>query len=128
MSSPSQPRKATTQKPPAKQATPPAAPQANQATIATAPLNTMAMLGFILSLCGVVSGITAIPGIVLSHIGLNQIKRTGESGHGFALAGLIVGYCLVGLSVLAVFFILLFAVLIPLFVLGGLAAFTHRMH
>ena len=96
--------------------------------MSTAPLNTMALVGFILSLSAVATGITLIPGIVLSHIGLNQIKRTGESGHGFALAGLIVGYCLVGLSVLAVFFILLFAVLIPLFVLGGLAAFTHRMH
>jgi hypothetical protein len=88
----------------------------------------MAVVGFILSLCGIISGITAIPGIVLSHIGLSQMKRTGESGHGFALAGLIVGYSLVGLSVLAVFFVLLFAVLIPIFVLGGLAAFTHRMH
>jgi peptidyl-prolyl cis-trans isomerase B (cyclophilin B) len=92
------------------------------ATMSNAPLNTMALVGFILSLCGLISGITAIPGIVLSHIGLSQIKRTGESGRGFAVAGLIVGYCLVGLSVLAVFFIVLFAFLIPLMVAGSLAS------
>ena len=90
--------------------------------MSNAPLNTMALVGFILSLCGLISGITAIPGIVLSHIGLSQIKRTGESGRGFAVAGLIVGYCLVGLSVLAVFFIVLFAFLIPLMVAGSLAS------
>jgi peptidyl-prolyl cis-trans isomerase B (cyclophilin B) len=89
-------------------------------TISTAPLNTMALVGFILSLSAVATGITLIPGIVLSHIGMNQIKRTGESGRGFALAGLVVGYCLLGLSVLAGFFVLLFLVLIPLIAVGSL--------
>ena len=74
----------------------------------------MALIGFILSVSGVVVGITVIPGIVLSHIGMSQIKRTGESGRGFALAGLVVGYCLVGLSVIAVIIVLLLAILFPL--------------
>jgi peptidyl-prolyl cis-trans isomerase B (cyclophilin B) len=85
-----------------------------QATISTSPLNVMALIGFILSVSGVVVGITVIPGIVLSHIGMSQIKRTGESGRGFALAGLVVGYCLVGLSVIAVIIVLLLAILFPL--------------
>ena len=89
-------------------------------TISTSPLNTMALVGFILSVSGVATGITIIPGIVLSHIGMSQIKRTGESGRGFALAGIIVGYCLLGLSVLAGFFVLLFLVLIPLIAVGSL--------
>lgn len=93
-----------------------------QPTISTAPLNTMALVGFILSLCGLVSGITAIPGVVLSHIGLSQIQRTGESGRGFAVTGLVVGYCLIGLSVLAGVLIVLFAILIPLMVAGSLAS------
>ena len=83
-------------------------------TISTSPLNTMALVGFILSVSGVATGITIIPGIVLSHIGFSQIKRTGESGRGFAVAGLL------GLSVLAVFFVLLFLVLIPLIAVGSL--------
>jgi len=89
-------------------------------TISTSPLNVMALIGFILSVSGVVVGITVIPGIVLSHIGFSQIKRTGEAGRGFALAGIIVGYCLVGLSLLALFFVLLFLVLIPLIAVGSL--------
>ena len=89
-------------------------------TISNSPLNTMALVGFILSVSGVATGITVIPGIVLSHIGMSQIKRTGESGRGFALAGIIVGYGLLGLSVLAGFFVLLFLVLIPLIAVGSL--------
>ena len=83
-------------------------------TISTAPLNTMALVGFILSLSAMATGITLIPGIVLSHIGLSQIKRTGESGRGFAVAGLVVGYCLLGLSVLGVIIVVILAVLFPL--------------
>lgn len=90
--------------------------------MSTSPLNIMALVGFILSLSGLVVGITVIPGIVLSHIGLSQIKRTGESGRGFALTGLVVGYCLVGLSVLAVIVVVLLAILFPFLFLGFFAA------
>lgn len=31
-------------------------------------------------------------GIILGHIALNQIKRTGEGGRGLAIAGLVIGY------------------------------------
>ena len=31
-------------------------------------------------------------GIVLGHIALSQIKRTGEDGRGLAIAGLVIGY------------------------------------
>lgn len=95
-------------------------PATKTSTMATAPLNTMALVGFILSLSSVAVGITLIPGIVLSHIGFSQIKSSGESGRGFALAGIVVGYCLLGLSLLAVFFIILFLVLIPLIAVGSL--------
>lgn len=62
----------------------------------------MALVGFILSLAGFVVGITAIPGIVLGHIGLSQIKKTGEDGHGLAVAALIMGYIQVGLAILGI--------------------------
>jgi len=47
--------------------------------------------------------------IVTGHIARSQIRRTGESGGGLALAGLIIGYCYIG------FFVLFLAVLIPVF-------------
>jgi len=90
--------------------------------MSSSPLNIMALVGFILSVSGVATGVTVIPGIVLSHIGMSQIKRTGESGRGFALAGLVVGYCLVGLSVLAVIVVVLLAILFPFLFLGFFAA------
>ena len=85
----------------------------------------MALVGFILSLSGVATGITLIPGIVLSHIGMSQIKRTGESGRGFALAGLIVGYCLLGLSVLAIIVVVILAVIFPLLFVNALSSMRY---
>jgi uncharacterized protein YacL len=34
----------------------------------------------------------SIVGIILGHIALGQIKRTGENGRGLAIAGLVIGY------------------------------------
>ncbi len=94
--------------------------------MSTAPLNTMALVGFILSLSGVATGITLIPGIVLSHIGFSQIKRTGESGRGFALAGIIVGYCLLALSVLAVVVVVILVIVFPLIFVNALSSMRMR--
>jgi hypothetical protein len=84
------------------------------------PTNTMALVGFILSLAGFVTGITAIPGIVLGHIGLHQIKRTGEAGHGLGVAAPIIGYIQVGLWVLAL------AAMIVVIALFGLTWMNHN--
>jgi hypothetical protein len=73
----------------------------NEVVTETKPTNTMALVGFILSLAGFFTGLTAIPGIVLGHIGLHQIKRTGENGRGFGVAALVMGYIQVGIWVLA---------------------------
>jgi len=94
--------------------------------MSTAPLNTMALVGFILSLSGVATGITLIPGIVLSHIGFSQIKRTGESGRGFALAGIIVGYCLLALSVLAVMVVVILVIVFPLIFVNAFSSMRMR--
>jgi peptidyl-prolyl cis-trans isomerase B (cyclophilin B) len=40
--------------------------------------------------------------IVFGHIALHQIRRAQESGRGFALAGLIIGYIILALMVLIV--------------------------
>ncbi len=58
--------------------------------------NSMAITSFITSLF--------FPplGIIFGHIGLNQIKRTGEEGRGFAIAGLVVGYVFTAVSLVIV--------------------------
>ena len=48
--------------------------------------NTLAIVALVLGLT------VPIGGIICGHLALNQIKRTGEAGHGLALAGAILGY------------------------------------
>ena len=49
--------------------------------------NTLSIVALILSVVGV-----SIGAVIVGHIALGQIKRTGEAGHGLALAGTIIGY------------------------------------
>lgn len=94
--------------------TPPAANYEPQPYAATAPYtpgpptNTLAIISLVLSLVGVSLG-----GVICGHIALSQIRRTGESGHGLALAGVIIGYAFIGVGVLfligyVLFFLILF--------------------
>lgn len=48
-------------------------------------------------------------GIVLGHISLAQIKRTGEKGRGLAIAGLVIGYIFTALLVLSIVWMFLIA-------------------
>ncbi|WP_338900329.1 DUF1707 and DUF4190 domain-containing protein [Streptomyces sp. TG1A-60] len=47
-------------------------------------------------ICGVLTtmtmGLTGIPAVVLGHTARAEMKRTGEGGEGFALAGIILGW------------------------------------
>ncbi|MFF6781904.1 DUF4190 domain-containing protein [Streptomyces sp. NPDC012510] len=47
-------------------------------------------------ICGVLTtmtmGLTGIPAVILGHTARAEIKRTGQGGEGFALAGLILGW------------------------------------
>lgn len=65
--------------------------------VASPPTNTLALISMILSLVGVFTGVTAVGGIVCGHLARRQIARSGESGDGMALTGLIVGYAAVAL-------------------------------
>jgi Domain of unknown function (DUF4190) len=47
--------------------------------------------------------------IVFGHISLHQIRRRGEGGRGFALAGLIMGYALLAVVVLLVILVIVVA-------------------
>lgn len=48
--------------------------------------NTLAIIALIAAF------VVPLAGIIVGHIALGQIKRTGEAGHGLALAGTILGY------------------------------------
>uniref|UniRef100_UPI003783BBAB DUF4190 domain-containing protein n=1 Tax=Pseudolysinimonas sp. TaxID=2680009 RepID=UPI003783BBAB len=69
------------------------------------PVNTLAIVALVLSF------VVSIGGIVCGHLALSQIKRTGESGREMALAGLIIGYVLSGVAVLAVVVWIVFAII-----------------
>jgi hypothetical protein len=71
---------------------------------ATEKWNVLSIVSFVTSLLGV-----SLVGIILGHIGLSQIRRTGEQGRVFAIIGLVLGY----LGILAA--IVLLVIFIPLF-------------
>lgn len=58
--------------------------------------NTLAIVSFVSSF------LIAVVGIVTGHMALHQIRRTGEGGRGLAIAGLIISYVFVGLTVMFV--------------------------
>ncbi|MER7166130.1 DUF4190 domain-containing protein [Micromonospora sp. NPDC000207] len=83
--------------------------------------NSLALASLILSLVGVASCITAPIGAILGHIAQKQIRETGESGEGFAKAGIIVGWIITAFMVLAILF---YVVIIVWAILGTTAAAT----
>ena len=103
---------------------PPAAQYGYAAHPAATRTNPLAIASLVASLVGVVFswtwvlGLGVIAGVILGHIALGQIARTGEKGRGLALAGVIVGWISLG-------FLLLLIVAFALFVTTGtLAAFA----
>ena len=63
-----------------------------------------------LAFAALIGAIVVAPvGIVLGHISLSQIKRTGEQGRGLALAGLIIGYVFTAVAVLSLIALIVFA-------------------
>ncbi|HEU0028975.1 MAG TPA: DUF4190 domain-containing protein [Ktedonobacterales bacterium] len=78
------------------------------------PTNALAIASFVCSLVGVVVAGLGIVGIILGHIALGQIKRSNgyERGHGYAVAGLIIGYAevAIGLIIAILFFSLILIV------------------
>jgi hypothetical protein len=59
-------------------------------------LNTLAVV----SLATAVTGFGAIAGIITGHIALAQLKHSGQSGRGLAIAGLAIGYAGIALGLL----------------------------
>ncbi len=60
--------------------------------------NLMAVAAFALSVLGCLLAPAALGGVVCGHIARSQIRCSGEAGDSWALAGLILGYLLIALS------------------------------
>lgn len=54
-------------------------------------INTLALVGFILSMSSFLLVFTALPGLVVSIIGLKQINEGNGGGKGLAIAGIVIG-------------------------------------
>lgn len=64
--------------------------------------NWMNITSLVLSLSGLLLGITAIAGIVFGHLGLAAAKRGEANNRSMGLAGLIIGYVLTALGLLVI--------------------------
>jgi hypothetical protein len=51
-----------------------------------------------------------VAGVIAGHLSLRQIGKNREDGRGFAIAGLVIGYSLIGIAVL---------VIVLLMIMGG---------
>jgi hypothetical protein len=103
-------------KPPAPPAPQPYAQQQPYGGVAYQPsmgprTNVLAIVSLVSSLAGIIIPFLApVAGIITGHLALGQIKRTGEGGHGLALAGVIIGYVLAGMAILILIFYIIFFV------------------
>lgn len=61
--------------------------------------NSNAIASLVCGLLGTMTGVTAVPAIVLGHVARRQIRESGQEGEGLATAGLVLGY-LVGAGML----------------------------
>ena len=86
------------------------------------PTNQLAIVSLVAGIASYVMlpVIGAVVAVITGHMARSQIKRTGESGNGLALAGLIPGYVhlALGLIVLLVIVVVFFGIL-------GLVATQH---
>jgi hypothetical protein len=66
------------------------------------PRNSLALVALILGIAGFFTGgLASIGAIIVGHISLSQIKKTGEEGRPMALWGTILGYVAIALWILA---------------------------
>ena len=99
---------------------PPAVPAG---AAAARPTNSMAIVSLVAGIAGYIVPHPFIAGVVAvlaGHVARRQIRETGEGGAGLALAGLILGYVHLALSVVLVILIVLFFLGVFGAVLGSL--------
>ena len=60
-------------------------------------LNSLAVV----SIATAVTGFGAAAGVITGHVSLAQIKKSGQAGRGLAIAGVAIGYTVIGLWILS---------------------------
>lgn len=66
----------------------------------TNPLAIVSLIASVLWVCGLGS----VAGIVLGAVAINQVKRSGQSGYGLAIAGIVVGVAGLAIALISVTF------------------------
>ena len=90
------------------------APATSAAPIApAAPTNQLALWSMITGIASLTVGwVIPLPfgvaAVILGHIGLSQVKKTGEQGRTYALTGLVTGYVSIAIGIIAIVLIVLF--------------------
>lgn len=71
---------------------------------AAPPNNSLAVVSLISGIVGwtILPFIASIVAVITGHMARKQIAATGESGAGMATAGLVLGYVMIGLSVVSI--------------------------
>jgi len=72
-----------------------------QRSVASPPLNGLAVAALALSTLGVTNGLSGVVGAVLGHVALRQMGKRGESGRWAAIAAIIIGWTLTVLMLAA---------------------------
>ncbi|MCH4249831.1 MAG: DUF4190 domain-containing protein [Microbacteriaceae bacterium] len=66
----------------------------------TSQYNALAIASLVCGILGFFTGLSAIAAVICGHLSLTQISRTHEDGRGMAMAGLITGYVVIGMTML----------------------------
>lgn len=99
-------------------------PQQTGSYAVAGPTNTLAIVSLVLGIASYVALpiVGAIAAIVTGHLARGQIRRTGEGGSGYALAGLILGYAHLAIAVVLIGVVVIVAIVI------GAAALQNGGH
>lgn len=95
-------------------------------TAPAAPTNQLSLWSMITGIAALTAGwVIPLPfgvaAVILGHIGLSQIKKTGENGRTYAITGLVTGYVSIGIGLIVVTLAIIF--LGALF-LGGMGYYS----
>ncbi len=89
--------------------------EATPAPVAGRPTNVLAIIALVAAF------VFPLAGIVVGHIALGQIKKTGEAGHGLALAGTVLGYVFTVLWIL----VFVFSLVLPFLIIGTAGSYGY---
>lgn len=99
---------------------------AQPVAVAQPQTNNKALISLILGICSYVLGlniVAGIPAVILGHMAIREIDRSGgtQGGRPLALVGLILGYLMIGAAVVG-------CIVIALFIFGILGAAATQTH